>query len=133
MKDDIVIDLASFYKSSLGPKIKLLRQAISSRTIVSLEYYSKNGQTKRKLEPYFITFKWSAWYVFGFCLLRQDFRLFKLNRLIKLELTDNENFKNIDSICGDKGFMFNIHCPKDAVTGEGDKSAVASLKVVKII
>lgn len=89
LKDDIIIDLASFYKSSLGPKIKLLKQAISSRTIVSFEYYSKNGQTKRELEPYFITFKWSAWYVFGFCRLRQDFRLFKLNRLINLELTDN--------------------------------------------
>lgn len=45
----------------------------------------------------------------------------------------DESFKNIDSICGKKGFMFNIHCPKDAITGEGDKSAVASLKVVKLI
>lgn len=89
LRDEIVIDLASFYKNSLGPKIKLLRQAISGRKIVSFEYYSKNGQTKRELEPYFITFKWSAWYVFGFCRLRQDFRLFKLNRLINLELTDN--------------------------------------------
>lgn len=88
-KDDIVIDLASFYKNSLAPKINLLRQAISNRFIVQFEYYSKNGQTKREFEPYFITFKWSAWYVFGFCRLRSDFRLFKLNRLINLELTEN--------------------------------------------
>ena len=89
LKDDIVIDLASYYKNSLAPKINLLRQAISNRFVVQFEYYSKNGQTKRELEPYFITFKWSAWYVFGFCRLRCDFRLFKLNRLINLELTNN--------------------------------------------
>lgn len=89
LKDDIVIDLASFYKNSLAPKINLLRGAISNRLVVQFEYYSKHGQTKRELEPYFITFKWSAWYVFGFCRLRSDFRLFKLNRLINLELTDN--------------------------------------------
>lgn len=89
LKDDIVIDLASHYKNSLAPKISLLKQAISNRLIVEFEYYSKNGQTKRELEPYFITFKWSAWYVFGFCRLREDFRLFKLNRLVNPKLTNN--------------------------------------------
>lgn len=88
LKDDIIIDLASHYKSSLAPKINLLRQAISDKQIVEFEYYSKNGQTRRELEPYFITFKWSAWYVFGYCRLRKDFRLFKLNRIINLELTN---------------------------------------------
>lgn len=45
----------------------------------------------------------------------------------------DEDFNNVDSICGDKSFMFNIHSPKDSRTGEGDRSAVASLKVVKLI
>lgn len=40
-------------------------------------------------EPYFIAFKWAAWYVFGYCRLRQDFRLFKLNRMICPELTES--------------------------------------------
>ena len=35
----------------------------------------------RVIEPYYIAFKWSAWYVFGYCTQRNDFRLFKLNRL----------------------------------------------------
>jgi len=87
-KDDIIIDLASFYKNSLAPKISLLRQAIAEKAIVRFEYYSKTGQTKRELEPYFITFKWAAWYLFGYCRLREDFRLFKLNRLTMLELTE---------------------------------------------
>ena len=31
-------------------------------------------------------FQWSAWYVFGYCMEREDFRLFKLNRLWNLEV-----------------------------------------------
>jgi len=85
---DLVIDLASHYKNSLSEKISLLREAIHARRVVEFEYYSKNGHTCRQFEPYFITFKWSAWYVFGHCRLRDDFRLFKLNRLTKLALTE---------------------------------------------
>ena len=84
---DVVIDLASFYRSSLAPKISLLREAIAARRSVRFDYYSRNGHSLREIEPYLIAFKWSAWYVFGFCRLRQDFRLFKLNRITELTLT----------------------------------------------
>lgn len=33
-------------------------------------------------------FKWSNWYVFGFCTERNDFRMYKLNRLWDLKITD---------------------------------------------
>jgi Predicted transcriptional regulator len=87
-KDDVVIDLASFYKYSLAPKISVLRKAIAERNVVRFAYYSKKGQTERAVEPYLITFQWAAWYLFGYCRLREDFRLFKLNRITGLELTD---------------------------------------------
>lgn len=87
LDDEMMIDLASYYKGSLAPKIELLRRAISGRNTVRFEYFSKTGRTVREIEPYFLAFKWSAWYVFGYCRLRNDFRLFKLNRLIRLELT----------------------------------------------
>ncbi|KUO69865.1 MAG: hypothetical protein APF77_17735 [Clostridia bacterium BRH_c25] len=32
---------------------------------------------------------------------------------------------------GDNGFMFNIHSPKNLITGEGDASGVAVLKIVR--
>ncbi len=87
-RDDVVIDLASFYKQSLAPKIGLLRKAIAERATVRFAYYSQKGQTEREVEPYLITFQWAAWYLFGYCRLREDFRLFKLNRITGLELTD---------------------------------------------
>ncbi|SDF46242.1 helix-turn-helix transcriptional regulator [Sporomusa acidovorans] len=90
LKDNIVIDLASHYKDSLSKKINLLRTAIEQRRIVTFAYYSDKGVTFRTIGPYFIVFKWSAWYVFGYCMARQDFRMFKLGRLWRLNLTEEK-------------------------------------------
>jgi len=81
IKDSILIDLSSHYRSSLSEKISLMKSAISENKLVSFDYYSEKGLSTRTIEPYFITFKWTSWYVFGYCRDRNDFRLFKLNRL----------------------------------------------------
>lgn len=81
----IIIDLASFYQVSLTEKIELIKQAINNRELIKFQYYSEKGESERTIEPYFIMFRWSAWYVYGYCLTKQDYRLFKLNRLSKLQ------------------------------------------------
>lgn len=81
----ILIDLSSWYKVSLAPKIELIHQAVLAEKTVSFFYYSPRGESRRELEPYHLIFQWSGWYVWGRCLLRQDFRLFKLNRMTDLQ------------------------------------------------
>ena len=44
----------------------------------------------RIIEPYKLIFKWSSWYVWGYCVRKKDFRLFKLNRLAELKMTGQE-------------------------------------------
>lgn len=83
----ILIDLASWYQHSLTDKIEKIRQAIFNREQVSFLYYSDKGECERTIEPYLIAFKWAAWYVYGYCLTKQEYRLFKLNRLWKLKNT----------------------------------------------
>ena len=56
--------------------------------LVRFHYYYSKGEADRRVEPYRIVFKWSSWYLFGFCTGRQDFRLFKLNRLWELCVLD---------------------------------------------
>ena len=85
--DTIMIDLASWYQESLTEKIELLRQAIVNQETVSFTYYSSRGETVRTIEPYIIVYKWNAWYIYGYCLSRNEFRLFKLNRLWSLANT----------------------------------------------
>ncbi len=88
LADSVMIDLSSHYKDSLAEKIALLRQAIRERKIVCFDYYYSKGEATRSIEPYFVTFRWKAWYVFGWCCDRRDFRSFKLNRLWELRVTD---------------------------------------------
>lgn len=87
----IVIDLASHYKGTLTPKIAQIKQAVLAQKVIEFDYYYEKGITHRRIEPYFIIFQWSAWYVFGFCLLKQDWRLFKLARLWELKI-DAESY-----------------------------------------
>ena len=44
----------------------------------------------------------------------------------------NEGQNRIETICGQHGFMFNLHSPKDPETGEGEVSALAELHVLKL-
>lgn len=85
-EDMFIIDLASHYQDSLIQKIEMLKRAIDTKHILSFQYYYEKGETKRCVEPYRLVFKWSSWYVFGFCLDRQAYRLFKLNRLWNLQI-----------------------------------------------
>lgn len=85
--DVILIDLASHYQVPLTRKIETIRQAILNRQMISFHYYYQKGESRRRIEPYRLVFKWSSWYVFGYCLDRDAFRLFKLNRLWDIQNT----------------------------------------------
>ena len=83
----VLIDLSSWYKSSLAPKIELIRTAIDQAMELEFQYFSPKGESMRQIEPYYLIFRWSSWYVWGFCKERKDFRLFKLNRIEKLRMS----------------------------------------------
>ncbi len=87
----VLIDLSSWYKRSLAPKIELIRRAIEQRRLLEFLYYAPKGESERTIEPYYLIFRWSSWYVWGWCKDRKDFRLFKLNRMENVRIS-NENF-----------------------------------------
>lgn len=84
----VLIDLSSWYKNSLAPKIEIIRDSIDRCRELEFIYYSPNGESLRCIEPYYLIFRWSSWYVWGWCKTRNDFRLFKLNRMDKLKLSE---------------------------------------------
>ena len=77
----VVIDLASHYQGDLTQKIAAIKRAVLASQHISFDYFYQKGETRRTIEPYFVLFQWSAWYVFGFCVEKQDWRTFKLTRL----------------------------------------------------
>lgn len=84
----IIIDLVSNHKSDLSQKFQLIKSAIDERKMISFEYFYNKGEENKTVEPYFLIFKWEAWYVFSYAPERQDFRMYKLNRLTNLSCTD---------------------------------------------
>ena len=80
----ILIDLSSWYKTSLSPKIEAIHSAIRQHLTIRFTYFSPKETALRTVEPYDLVFQWSSWYVWGWCRTRQDFRLFKLNRMTDL-------------------------------------------------
>lgn len=112
----ILIDLSSWYKSTLAPKIELLHTAIDRQVWVTFQYCSSGGESERKVEPYYLIFQWANWYVWGWCADRKDFRMFKLNRMENLCYT-GESFEKRDALPPDISTekIFPVKCQVKAV------------------
>ena len=89
-KDSVLIDLSSWYRNSLAPKIEVIQEAIEERHMLSFCYFAPSGESRRLIEPYYLIFRWSNWYVWGWCREREDFRLFKLNRMTEIQKAKEE-------------------------------------------
>lgn len=99
-RDSILIDLSSWYRDSLAPKIEIIQDAIGDRRLIKFRYYAPSGESERTVEPYYLVFRWSSWYLWAWCLKRKDFRLFKLNRMDGVQITE-KNFKCRDATMPD--------------------------------
>lgn len=92
LKESIIIDLSSYYQESLTKKIELIKQAIQIQQLVVFDYYYKKGEVERSVEPHFVAYQWSDWYMFGYCVEREDWRMFKLSRLWNLKISPRSYF-----------------------------------------
>ena len=69
--------------------LTVLQNAISSRTIVEMEYQNNNNEiSKRTVEPIGLIFYAFGWHVIAWCHVRKDYRDFKIVRILKLKNTD---------------------------------------------
>lgn len=66
-------------------KFNLLKTAILNRNVATFDYYSSYGEsTERTVEPVKLVFKGRGWYIYGFCRLKNAFRMFKVTRIKNL-------------------------------------------------
>ena len=76
-----------------------LKTTIINKNIISFSYNSSKAEKiNRKVKPIRLLFKEQDWYLYAFCLLRNDFRYFKLSRMKDLEvlaINYEDNFENV--------------------------------------
>ncbi|RUT27761.1 YafY family transcriptional regulator [Paenibacillus zeisoli] len=82
------VDLATH---RIGPDVlPLLRTAIIQRNVIRFDYINgQNERTTRGMEPLRLHFKYSNWYVYGYCRTRKDYREFKLSRMMNVFLSQD--------------------------------------------
>ncbi|WP_040949800.1 helix-turn-helix transcriptional regulator [Gorillibacterium massiliense] len=92
--DWIEVDFSSWADEQNETEIfNTIKSAILGKRVIHFAYASSKGQqTAREVEPLKLCFKSSAWYLYGYCKSRCDFRFFKLRRIRKLCISE-QNFQ----------------------------------------
>lgn len=86
--DRLVIDINPWGSEADKAKLASLKSAIRDHRVVRFSYTSGDGsQSIRSCEPMRLVLKGYVWYVYGYCLLREDFRIFRLSRIRDLDVT----------------------------------------------
>lgn len=64
----------------------LIKDSIFQKNIIRFQYFGSSGMTERRVQPAKLVFKSKDWYLYGFCLEKNDYRFFKLTRIKALEV-----------------------------------------------
>lgn len=96
---DYVRAMEDIFSVGLGPHKKysehrktivLISQAIDKGRTAQMRYYSasRQGATRREIDPYFLRFAGGGLYLIGHCHLRKGVRIFAVERIRSMTLTD---------------------------------------------
>jgi len=92
----LVINGSSSYTPPASAVVLTLSAATQQRRRVLLRYRSwREEETERAVDPYGVVFYDGRWFVVGYCHLREGMRMFRLDRVLWVELRD-ESFIRSD-------------------------------------
>lgn len=84
------VDFSRWGKSdSDNAKFELLKTAVTRHKEIRMVYQNTSGErSERIVQPLKLSYKSKEWYLKAFCLEKQDFRIFKLNRILDLKVLE---------------------------------------------
>lgn len=95
----IEVDFSEWYKNTPNYDVfNLIKNTIFNQYTITFSYFAREGNySNRTVEPIKLIFKNKDWYLYGFCLLRNDFRFFKLTRIKDLEISSDTFIREVKS------------------------------------
>lgn len=92
--DWVYIDFSPWSSSpNENNKFIVIKKAILERKIILFDYInSKGNRSLRCIEPMRLIFKGQAWYLWGYCKTREDYRTFRITRM-KNVIDKSETFE----------------------------------------
>lgn len=68
---------------------EMLKRSILGRQEIQFLYYNSLGEgSQRRCQPLKMVYKDKAWYLYAYCLKRNDYRLFRISRIKELRVAD---------------------------------------------
>lgn len=149
----IIIDMEPWYgRGNITPYLEILKTALQKNQLVSFSYFDgSSNKTERSVEPYRLVLKGINWYFYGFCLVRNDWRIFKLSRMAELKITEERftprpykppvlDFENVNPehiteiklrIHKSKIDRVLDYCAQDQIIPDGDEHFIVSYPFVE--
>ncbi|WP_068497824.1 helix-turn-helix transcriptional regulator [Paenibacillus kribbensis] len=92
-ENQVIIDQNPWFGlKSLKPNFIEIKTAIHEKRLLSFRYRDQSDKsTDRIIEPYRLVLKDTAWYLQGYCTMREGMRVFRVSRISLLKLM-KENF-----------------------------------------
>lgn len=88
VEQTVIFERSSLHAAPSALTVMVLSSAIQTKHAVRLRYCSaQEVVTERTVDPYGMTYHEGFWYTIGYCHLRQAKRLFRLDRILKVEVT----------------------------------------------
>ena len=120
-------------KGTDNEKFELLKSAIIHQNCVKITYANSYGTiSERIVRPLKMSYKSMSWYLKAYCTEKQDYRIFKLTRMIDLEILAESfckrAFPELDETLGQSYHTVVLRFPKNMsyrVYDEFDKTRVS--------
>lgn len=88
--EQIIISIQPWeYTTKQKQRVKIIQNAITQTQLIKISYRNYANETStRQIEPMSLVFKGYTWYLFAYCHLKTDYRVFKISRIIDLQVED---------------------------------------------
>ncbi|WP_345949125.1 YafY family protein [Mucilaginibacter sp. PAMB04274] len=92
---------------NLNP-LQLILKAVTLKKVISLDYFSHYRQqhSQRCVEPVGVFYLDNYWHLIAFCRVKNDYRDFRFDRMLNLQLTDDDVITNHPTL---KSYMDSVY------------------------
>ena len=114
MEDSIAVYKSRNTQESIPNLLQTILNSINNKLIVVIDYTNAgSNKSKRTLEAAGITYTHPYWYLSAWCYLREDYRVFRLDRIDHIEITNNKQTK--------------VHPPLESLIGVDDPQCLTEV------
>jgi len=95
MDDTIAVYKSRNSRESLPNLLQTILSSINDKLIIEIDYTNIDGKrSKRALEAVGITYSHPHWYLTAWCYLREEYRVFRLDRIEHIEIKNHKQTKS---------------------------------------